>query len=700
MNDEPKKSLHEQELERYRLLLDQPTSFKDGFNWTTVAGIFFCGLVMMPGGIYLSLMTGQGLSAAASWVTVILFMEIARRAMQPLSRQNLVILLHASSIMMMGHVLFPGGPFGELVYRAYLAGSDAARDAGMLGAFPSWFCPKHDSQAILQRTFFHRDWLLPIGILLFVTIITFFQRYTLGYFFFRLCSDVEHLPFPLAPVQAQGAMALAEAEEKPEDDAPSLVADAQVERKKGERWRLFSLGAYIGIGFGVLQVGIPAVTGLFLSKPFYLIPQPFIDMTTVTEGLLPATPTGFALDLGSILIGFVLPFWTVMGTLGAVLLTVTLNPLLHHLDILHTWQPGMGAVNTTFANNVDFWMSFNIGAGLAIAAISVYSTIRDTLRRVRSLRAENKGKRAGRSRGVWDPPYPGRGDYPVWIAVSLYLVSAVLMISLCWWLLPRTPGVAFFLVFFAFLYNPLISYVNARLLGISGQQIQIPFVKESAFLLSGAKGVDIWLAPVPIYNFGQQAQSFRVNELTGVSFWSLIKTDIIATPVLFILSLVFWSFIWHSDAIPSETFPAAQINWELAAKNQVLVFSSTFVGVGDDGAQKKFSDTEFSKALHPYTIAGGFGGLILLYTGLAGLGLPVMFVYGMVRGFGSFPHTLIFEIVGAMIGRFYLQKKFGVKNFMRMAPTLLAGYFTGVGLIGMATIALRLVKSAISSAPF
>ena len=38
--------------------------------------------------------------------------------------------------------------------------------------------------------------------------------------------------------------------------------------------------------------------------------------------------------------------------------------------------------------------------------------------------------------------------------------------------------------------------------------------------------------------------------------------------------------------------------------------------------------------------------------------------------------------------------------FLRLAPALLAGYYTGVGLIGMATIALRLIKTAISSTPF
>jgi hypothetical protein len=698
--------IHDQELERYRSLLEIPEEIKDGFGWTTVIGIFFCGLVMMPGGIYLGLMTGGNLGAAAAWVTVILFMEISRRALRPLGRHNLVVLLHAAHVMMVGSALLPGGPMAQLVYRAYLVGSDAVRDAGMLGACPSWFAPPFDSPAVLERTFFHTDWIVPIAIMFFIMGTGMVQKYTLGYFFFRLTSDVEQLPFPLAPIQAQGAMALAEADtasetsgkDQTEEDLLDLRAGGQVTRKKSMRWRIFSLGAYIGLGFGLIQVGIPAVTGLFLAKPFYLLPQPFVDTTILTETLLPATPTGITVDMGIIFLGFVLPFWAVIGTFTAIVLTGILNPVLHHFGVLHTWQSGMDTVNTTFSNNIDFWLSFNIGAGLAIAAICIYSTVRDTRKKLMEVREARRNREIRPD--VWAPPREGRGDYPLWIALAIYSLSAASMVVLCLFILPLTTGIVFFLIFFAFLYNPFISYVNARLLGISGQSVDIPYIKESAFLLSGARGIDIWLAPVPVENYGAMAQSFRVNELTGVSFWSLIKTDLVAFPVLFILSLVFWQFIWHSDAIPSDVFPAAQINWELQAKNQVLLYSSTFVAPGDDSDGRSFSDTEFSKAIHPKVIGGGFFGIIVLFSVLTTFGLPVMLVYGMMRGFGQFPHVMILEVFGAFLSRYYFQKKFGATNFLRSAPTLLAGYFTGVGLIAMATIAMRLIKSAVSGDPF
>lgn len=693
MTTKQAKAQYIDEVDEYRKLVEPPTEFKDGFGWTTVLGIFFCGLVMMPGGIYLGLMTGAGIGSAASWVTVILFMEIARRALKPLSKQNLVLLLHAATVMMASNLLFPGGPFGQLVYRAYLVSSEAVRDSGMLGAFPAWFAPSPDSPAILERTLWHKDWLVPIAIVVFMGVVSTVQRYTLGYFFFRLTSDIERLPFPLASVSALGATALSDIE-KPA--AGSNAAGKDATGAAPERRRVFSLGGVLGLAYGALMVGVPAVSGLFLDKPFYLIPQPFMDATTVTESLLPATPLGLTLDLGVLFLGFVLPFWTVLGTFVAIVLTLLLNPALHHFGVLHTWQPGMDTVNTAFSNNVDFWLSFGIGSGLGLAAVSVYNTVRDVRKRAQAWRSE----RTHGGASIWQPPREGRGDYSMWVALAVYGVTALAVVGLCLLLLPRTPGVVFFLFFFAFAYSPFISYVNARLLGISGQSVDIPFVREGAFLLSGARGLGIWLAPVPLENHGWQAQSYRVNELTGVRFWSLVKTELVILPVLFTLSLLFWAFIWKADAIPSALFPWAQINWELQAKNSALLYSSTFAPAGAGGDVAQLADSQFMKAIHPNVIFGGFASGVGLFAATSWAGLPALFYYGIFRGLGQLPHTMLLELAGALIARRWLHQRYGRARFLQAAPVLLAGYLTGVGLVAMATIALRLIQSAITSGPF
>ncbi len=691
----------DKELDQYRNLLSPPDHFEDGFGWSTIAGILFCGLVMMPGSIYLSLMTGGSMGAVGTWVTVILFSEITRRAMKTMSKGNLIILLAVASVMCLG------GPFGQLVMRAFFVTSDTVRDLGMQDHFPTWYCPPLDSPGITERNLFHRDWLKPIGILVMATGIALVNKFTIGYAFFRLCSDVERLPFPLAPISAQGALAIADSLEKTVGDEDP-VKTAKGERKPLSRWRIFSFGAMIGVIFGILQVGVPAISGMLLDKPVYLIPQPYLDTTTMTESILPAVPTGMVIDPGVLILGMVLPFWAVMGSFTAIAATFIINPILRHNDILMQWQPGMNTVNTTFVNSVDFWMSFGFGAAIAIAIVSVYATVRDALKisraRKKLLRTQGvdsvDNSSLDQTRSLWKTPNLGRGDYPLWLAFLIYGVSCGAMILLCNHLVK---GILPFLFIFCFIYNPFVSYINARLIGLTGQAIAIPFVREGAFILSGSRSINIWLAPIPIENYGAFAQTFRVNELTGVKFTSLMKAEALCFPFLVLFSFLFWAFIWKANAIPSDLFPAARLNWELMVKNNTLLWSSTFhpdVIAGSASALTHFTDTEFAKAVHPAVMLAGGGVTLTLFMVFGLLGLPTLFVYGVIRGLGALPHTFMLEIVGALIGRYYFQKKFGSSDFLRMGPTILAGYFTGAGLISMTMIAMNLIRSAVSSAPF
>jgi hypothetical protein len=660
------------ELEIYRSVLETPTEFKNGFTGIAVAGAFFCGLLMMPGAIYLSLITGQ--SIAAAWVTVIIFSEVSRRAMRTVSKQELVILLTVSGAMTVGvGVGLAGGPIAQLIWRQYLIQSDAVRDIGLTGQFPSWWVPDATSEAITERNLLHRAWMIPVVIMLFMHVVGRIKSYTLGYFFFRLTSDVERLPFPFAGIAAQGAMALAESGE----------------RHTTWKWRVFSLGAMIGIGFGILQIGVPLVTGTFLNKPIMLIPLPWYDATTLTEGFMPATPTGLVIDMGLIIVGMVVPFWAVMGTLASVILTLVLNPALQFAGILTRWQPGMDTVSTTFNNSIDFWMSFTIGVAGSIAVISVYQSARDLIKKRNEIRARTDEVASNRS--IWETP-EGRGDFSPWVALIIYAVSSIAVIWLCCLLIPPFPMRIWFLVFFTFLYTPLISYINARLIGIVGQHVDIPFVREAAYILSGSKGVDIWLAPIPIENYGARAQDFRSQELTGTNFWSYVKADCLIVPLIFILSFAFWAFIWKSAAIPSDMFPFAQKMWDLQAKNTVLLYSAT---LPTDGVKPLFYE-----ALHPEVIGGAFGFGMISFIVLTLFKLPVMAVYGFVQGVGQMPHAFIPIVIGAFIGKYYFHKRFGQKRWLEIAPVLAAGYGTGIGLIALLGVSLNLIIKAISPAPF
>jgi hypothetical protein len=604
--------------------------------------------------------------------------------MKTLKAQELVVLLYVANAMSVG------GPIAALIYRQYFISSDAVRDAGLMGQFPTWWAPQPSSLAVVQRNLLSSEWLIPILLIVFTAVVGRAMSYTLAYFFFRLTSDVERLPFPLAPIGAQGAMALAESGE----------------RETTWKWKVFSTGAILGLAFAFVQIGIPLVTGAMLAKPVEVIPLPWYDSTTLTEGFLPATPTGVAFDLGLVLMGMVIPFWAVMGQGAALILTAILNPQLQRAGILTRWQPGMDTVGTTFCNSVDFWMAFGLGVAAGVAVISVFQTARELTKKLREMRQNRRANPSAVRANIWAAP-AGRGDFSPYLALGVYFACASLTIWLCHMLVPGFP--VHFLFIFSFVYVPFISYINTRIAGICGAGVDIPFVREAGIILSGYKGVEIWLAPVivdqsgaasPTTNVGGQAQNFRVTELTGTNFWSYVKADLLIVPLSFILSFVFWAFIWRASAIPGDAFPFAQKMWDLQAKQQVLLYTSTL----DTGGAKPL----FFQALNPANVPGGgvavIGGAflftIIAFAGLSTVGVPIMAVYGFIQAVGGMPHFFIPQIVGAFIGRFYFQKRFGQQRFLQMAPVLVAGYGTGVGLIALIGVAVNLIIKAISASPF
>lgn len=664
----------DKELELYRTLMEEPTEFQEGFGLITVLGALFCGFLMVPGAIYLSLLAGQSMGPAATWVTVILFMEVARRSLASMRKSQVVILLSVAGMIVggMSAAVSGGGYLGDLIWRAFLANSPAAQDAGLTHLFPRWAVPPPDSPALASRTFLHYDWLIPVVLMTGLALIGALNSYCMGYLFFRLTSDVERLPFPMAPVVASGTLALVEVEGK----------------EQGWRWTVFATGAMLGVGFGAINVLVPVLTSSVFGAPLTLIPLPWLELTPLTQKALPAVAFGVTFELGILLTGMVMPFWAVAGTAAAILLTMLLNPVLYHFRVLHTWQQGMGTIDTMYVNSIDFWFSAGLGVTFGLAFVSIFQTVVSVTRTLR----ERRQQAGSRTKGSLTDTPPGRGDFSLKIALSIYIVCSLLIIAVCWVLLPKFRSFVWVLLLLVFLYNPLISYVNARIVGIAGQQVDIPFVREGLFILSGYRGLDIWFAPIPVANYGAAAQSFRALELTGTSFWSLVKAQAVALPLVLLVSFIFWSYLWHLSPIPSDLFPFAQKMWELNARNSVLMYTAT---TGVPGME-----TMFQKAFNPHLLAVGGVFCVLAFLMLSWLRLPTMMVYGFVAGVGQLPHGFVLQFVGALLGRFYLRKRFGEKQFLQYAPVLLAGYFTGTGLIGMLGIAVALIASAVKKGVF
>lgn len=642
--------------------------FEEGFNVKTIIAALFIGFIMIPGTIYLSLVNGTGIGGAASWVTVILFIEIAKRSFVKLKQQEIYIifiiasgLINAGVVMGASGLVISGGIFGAPIWDQYFRQSPYAESFGLKDKIPNWIVPQADSEALLRRTFFHRDWLIPLSLLVIHQILFLLNSISLGYTFFRFTSDIEKLPFPLAKVGAEGCLALTETSGK----------------KEGWRWRIFSIGAMLGVIFGAFYIGIPTFTGLFMTKPLMLIPIPWVDWTSQIGTFLPAATFGLVTDLGTILAGFVIPFWVVLGTFIGSILTMVINPVCYYNGLIHNWRPGMTVIPTSITTDLDLWLSITIGGGIIVGFIGVWKVVRAF--------TKSKGERREK---VLLPP--GRGDMPIWLGLGIWFVSTVIYVILCHILVPGFPVWLF--CFFGFIMTPFLSYISARMFGITGSVsgITFPMVKEGSFILSGYKGVEIWFAPVPYFNHGGMVQNFKQLELTRTKFTGYYKAVLISFVIMTFCSFLFWALIWRMGPIPAAVYPYVHKLWPFYAMSKALWATATL------GEGTKWILGAIKSNLILMGALGGGGIYILINL----LHLPTGLFYGLVGGISTLPHSAIPLFIGALLSRYFFSRRIGQKTWESYAPILLAGYGCGVGLVGMAAVSLALIGKTISSLIF
>jgi hypothetical protein len=266
------------------------------------------------------------------------------------------------------------------------------------------------------------------------------------------------------------------------------------------------------------------------------------------------------------------------------------SPFLYDAGLLPSWSSGMDTIRTQIVTGIDFWRAFSIGITLAVTVISFYQLLSTARQRRLQMRSETLGDQSRypdtcQHEGCNAPSevrgyclrHLGRGDFNLWVCVILFAVAAVYPIVLAKTLFPTLVTTGLLVLFFgiAFIYAPIMSFVSARLDGLIGREVQIPYINEAIIFLTGYRGVDIWFVPFPTRNYGGHAEGFRVVELTGMRFTSLLKAELFMLPIVFVVSLMYWSFLWRLGPIPSESYPYAQLMWPLQAFDKALFFSST-----------------------------------------------------------------------------------------------------------------------------
>src|SRR5438105_2412977 len=88
--------------------------YEEGWTSRTFVGLLFVAFVMLPGALYLGLVSGGELQGASEWVTIVLFAEVARRSFMPLKRQEIYVLFYVASALtgLNRDLGLSGGPIG------------------------------------------------------------------------------------------------------------------------------------------------------------------------------------------------------------------------------------------------------------------------------------------------------------------------------------------------------------------------------------------------------------------------------------------------------------------------------------------------------------------------------------------------------------------------------------------------------------
>lgn len=643
----------------------------NGFTWRTVIGALFIAFVMFPGIIFMGLMIGEDMGGAADWVVIILFVEIARRSFMTLRKQELYILKYTVSSLssFSGGVALSGGVFAWLVYNRFLRNSEDFKNFGIAQEVPDWWAPFGD--AAFQQGFLGKIWWPVLAVTLLTMVLNKLTQLSLGFLAYKVTVDVEKLPFPLAPIQAEGAIALAES--------------SQDKDKKGFRQYCFSIGVVCGAAFSLFYTAVPILTAAFFGKPFQLIPIPFVDFTKNIEGFLPGANIGIALNLGLLFTGFVIPWRIAVGMFtSTIFFQVIVNTILQQNGFLPSWAPGKDAIQTHVAGTLDLYLSVGIGTSFAIFAVGVWGMVKA----IRGYSRKKKQSAAGEEiegpdlSKFWERN-KGRGDPATGLMLGIWFSSATGFVILSNYLINHGLPAAerfsiFWLMGFAYFWTPINTYINARMSGIAGQSAGVPFVFESAIFASGYRKVNIWFAPLPLNNYGNTADMFRVCELTRTRLTSIFKAELLIFPLMLLASYIFWSYITGLGPIPSDQYSYVQKFWPMHAQMKALWASAMQEG-----------QSLLLEALKPGVILAAFGVAVSAFASFSWLGISAQYLYGGIAAVNSYPHTATMVFIGACLGRFVLSKKFGKERWQNFAPILAVGFGAGLGLVAMLSIAIN-----------
>ncbi|MGC9014280.1 MAG: hypothetical protein ACP5KW_07920 [Thermoproteota archaeon] len=635
---------------------DGSSSFKSGLTWRSVLAILFSSLVLLPINLYLSLVAGVGIAGAAVYLTAILFSEVTLIFGSKLTEQELYV------IYMMAGIAAGSPVFISWVYRQYYATSfitysfvDPFTKKPIPEVLPSWWVPKNLNPEV--RSFVSLPWLIPMFIaILQYGVFWIVQEVALTMISAQIFLEEENLPFPFATVNAQLISTLAE---RPRD-----------------KMYVFSTSAMVSMIIGSIMYGIPTLASGLFNVQLQFIPFPWIDFTTGYYGIekiLPGAMFGIATDPLSFLGAMLLPLDLLAYMLiGSVAVWIFGNWFFLNIsrsifpEWVSEWKPGMSLQLIWQRSILRVWTFPQIGFMLALAISTFFTGYKSFMRAFRSLT-----RRKESSRGAY--------FYSFKMLMLMYVGATLASIILFQYLVPDFPFWLTIIWIFGIGFLSTIAAVRAR--GEAMASVSIPYMWQSAVLISGYPKIDAWLiSPViPGSSAPTWVEAIKTAKLTKTDPRDFFKAYYITVILYHIFSFVYVLFLWQIAPIPSSVYPYTLISWPIQAIQDSMWYTRQILG--------KPTVLIFSFIL--MFVVGTLGTLASQYAKI-----PFSFV-GLVTGTVTIPPYAISGFIGGLLSKYVLERIFGKERWNNYKAVVIAGFAAGEGLIvGIAAGIIFLSKAA------
>ncbi|RLE88361.1 MAG: hypothetical protein DRJ49_05115, partial [Thermoprotei archaeon] len=501
---------------------------KEGFTYRTIIAILFSAFIMMPSLLWVYLTTGQPIGGiAAAYATMLIFGELGLLFLSPLTVHELVTIRWGASM---------AATYGAgILFNIYFRKSPIAKQYGVADKIPIWAVPPETSEAFIERTIWHPDWMLPLIIGYTGTIISLISAISLSLIARELFIEVESLPFPTGAVAAEIAESLS--------------------GLRPEKYRVFAVSTLFSALFEMLRTLIPAVTLILFGIRAIVLPSIHFDVTNVMEWILPGSTTGITANVMIVALGLILPEQVILWSLISSFITyLVLPPILIKTGVDYPYTRGMPMIvpgtleGAWYKPMLRFWLSYGVGFIFAAAIVPFILNLRQMTTAIKTFfslsgsRAKSLGLLSGKT------------------TLLLFLVPQIIASILAYLLTPL--GLPFLLAILTINFGLTLfdTIVSGRSVGLTGGATTIPYANYVLLMTTTRpEQIEVWFNPFLI-NPGVTAADicigYKAAQLTNTKPVSIVKAHLMGIFSTQLVGLLIASLLWHLYDVPSRLLPA------------------------------------------------------------------------------------------------------------------------------------------------